>query len=232
MMDFFEYFWQVFPKLMKYLQVTLEMAIASFLLGGFLGLFLLWLEIRKGKCLALTRSLSIGYGIILRSVPSIILLFLIFYGPQSLFPRLGWGKLPKLVFAIMTFSLIYAAYFAQIFRGAYNSVNKCQLEAALSMGFTHAQGFIKIVGPQAFIVALPNMGSLMVLLVSETSLAYLIGVLDLMGEVNTLNSRSFNTKTIELYLIVSMIYWGANAVIERIFGYLEQRLRLRFKNAL
>ncbi|MDR2366977.1 MAG: amino acid ABC transporter permease [Deltaproteobacteria bacterium] len=231
MVEFIEYVIQVVPKFMKYLPLTLEMALAAFLCGALIGLFLLWLEIGPGRRGGPARLFAVGYGIALRSVPSIILLFLIFYGPQSLFPKLGWGRLPKPVFAVITFSLIYSAYFAQVFRGAYGSIDKGQLEAALSMGLTHAQGILRIVGPQAFIVALPNLGSMMVLIVSETSLAYLIGVRDLMGEVTTLNARSYNVKTVELYFVVTMIYWGANAVIERFFGFAERKLRQGRGNA-
>jgi L-cystine transport system permease protein len=225
MLEFFEYAAQVIPKFLKYLPVTLEMAVASFFLGSVIGLVLLWLEIGPGKRRAWARGLAVSYGIALRSVPSIILLFLVFYGPQALFPQLGWGKLSKPIFAVITFSLIYAAYFAQIFRGAYSSIDKGQLEAALGMGLTHAQGIMRIVGPQAFIVALPNMCSMMVLIVGETSLAYLIGVRDLMGETIVLNSQVFNTKTLELYFIVTMIYWGVNSLVERLFYRLERYLR-------
>jgi ABC-type amino acid transport system permease subunit len=137
-----------------------------------------------------------------------------------------------MIFAVLAFSLIYAAYFAQIFRGAYKAIEKGQLEAALSMGFTHVQGLFKIVCPQALLVALPNMSSMMVLLVSETALANLIGVRDLMGQVTILNSRSYDTKTVELYFIVTMIYWGANAIIERIFGHVERKLRSKQSKVL
>jgi L-cystine transport system permease protein len=173
------------------------------------------------------RSITVGYGIVMRSIPPIILLFLIFYGPQSAFPLLGWGQLPKPIFAVIAFTLMNSAYMAQVFRGAYLAVEKGQLEAALSIGLTPTQAHIKIIIPQALLIALPNMSSMMVMLVSETSLAYLIGVRDLMGEVITLNNLAHKAKTAELYFIVTMIYWGVNAVIERVFGRIERSLRQR-----
>ena len=121
------------------------------------GLVLTWAQVSEEKVGA---GLAKGYVFTLRCTPPIVLLFLVFYGlPQFLNWWLGididyWSKF---VFVLVAMFLLFAAMISEVFKAAYLAIPKGQMEAGLSIGLTPAQTIWRIVLPQAFRVALPNM---------------------------------------------------------------------------
>ena len=97
----------------------------------------------------------------------------------------------RLLFVIVTYALSDAASFAEIFRGAVRSVDKGQTEAAYAAGMTTFQSFRRIVVPQALIVAFPNMANTLIGSLKDTSLAFSIGVMDMVGRGQTSNLGDF-----------------------------------------
>ncbi|MBP5736688.1 MAG: ABC transporter permease subunit, partial [Acidaminococcaceae bacterium] len=171
-----QYFAEVFP----YLGVTLGVTVSVIILGSLLGGLIAWGKISGGR---LVRSLATGYTYILRCTPSIILLFLIFYGlPKLVLEALGYdiNGLSRAVFVIISFTLLYAASSSEVMRAAYLSVDHGQYEAAVSIGLSSFTALRRIVLPQAAVVALPNFGNSVLNLMKEGSLAYTIGLIDLL----------------------------------------------------
>ena len=127
-------------------------------------------------------------------------------------------------FVILTFSLLFAASMAEVFRTAYIAIDKGQTEAALSIGLTPLQAFIRIVFPQALVVALPNFTNALVNLMKEGALAYTIGLIDLMGKGDLIIYNNQGAYNLETYITLSLIYWAMTIIIEKTFMHLEIRL--------
>ena len=105
------------------------------------------------------------------------------------------------------------------------AIPKGQMEAGLSIGLTPAQTIWRIVLPQAFRVALPNMTTAILNLMRDAALAYTIGFIDIMGAGNNLISRNLgNFYSLETYTAVAVIYWGIALVISFSAQLLEKRL--------
>ena len=215
-----QYFAEVFP----YLSVTLGVTVSVIIFGSLLGGLIAWGKISGGRVI---RSLATGYTYILRCTPSIVLLFLVFYGlPKFFLEAFDYdiNGLSRAVFVIISFTLLYAASSSEVMRAAYLSVNHGQYEAAVSIGLSPVTALRRIVLPQAAVVALPNVGNSVLNLMKECSLAYTIGLVDLLGEGNLIISRQYGGSALEVYIAVGLIYLGLAFLITRSVLLLEQKL--------
>lgn len=215
---------QVLPQLLTYLDVTLLVGFISIALGSLLGGALAWANLSGN---ALLRWAALTYVYVMRCTPSIVLLFIVFYGLPKLMEaafRYDMNDLHRVVFAIITFTLLFGAYISEVFRAAYKAVPRGQYEAAVSAGLTPFQAFRHVMLPQAAIVALPNFGNATINLLKEGSLAYTIGLIDLIGKGNLIIAQNFGAYGIEVYLSAMLIYWVLILVLEQIFGWIEKRL--------
>ena len=118
---------------------------------------------------------------IVRGSPLMIQIMVIFYGPGLLF---GWPLLPRFTAALVAFSVNYACYFAEIYRGGIQSISAGQQEAGLVLGMTKSQIFFKVTLLQVIKRIVPPMGNEFITLVKDTSLVRVISVYELiwMGE--------------------------------------------------
>lgn len=162
---------------------------------------------------------------ILRCTPSIVLLFIVFYGiPKFVLVVFGvninfW---PKIIFVIIALSLLYSAELAEIIRSALVSVGREQYEAGLSVGLSPFKSLFRIVIPQAFVVAIPNFGNSLIALLKEGSLAYTIGLIDVMGSGNLIIARNYGAYALETYIALAIIYWSLTLIIEGVFKVLQK----------
>ena len=171
------------------------------------------------------RTLADGYINVIRCTPSIVLLFIVYYG----IPKLALGLFgldlnfsSKIVYVIISLSLLYSATLAEIIRSAYLALGRQQYEAALSIGLTPAQAIRRVMLPQGLVVALPNLGNSLISLFKEGSLAFTIGLIDMMGAGNLIISRNYGAYSLETYLALAIIYWALTLIIEQIFLRLEK----------
>jgi L-cystine transport system permease protein len=215
---------KVIPRLLMFLPVTLLTMLATVLLGSALGFVLARAHIRPAL---IPRKISGGYTMAMRCTPSIVLLFIVYYGLPELFEALfdvdinDWHKG---VFVILTLTLLFAATMSEVMRSAYQAIDKGQREAAVSIGLSEAQAFFRIVLPQAVVVALPNFGNALINLMKEGALAYTIGFIDMMGQGTLIVSRNYGSYGLETYLAMAIIYWGLTNFIEKNFEAIEKRL--------
>ena len=222
-----QYMAEVFP----YLSVTLGVTLSVIVFGSLLGGLIAWGKISGGR---FARNLATAYTYVLRCTPSIVLLFLVFYGlPKFVLEVFDYdiNDLSRAVFVIISFTLLYAASSSEVMRAAYLSVNHGQYEAAVSLGLSPFTALRRIVLPQAAVVALPNFGNSVLNLMKEGSLAYTIGLVDLLGEGNLIVSRQYGGSALEVYIAVGLIYLGLALLITKMFLKLEQKLRPQQKNA-
>lgn len=217
------YIWTAFLDLVPYLWVTLAMMLGTVFFGGILGLLLARAKIKRGR---ISKVLADIYIYVTRCIPSIVMLFVVYYGLPELLLTFGVdiNHIGKAVFVIITFSILFASAMCEVFRSAYLSVDPGQTEAALSVGLTGWQTFYRIILPQCTIVALPNFANLLVNLMKEGALAYTIGLIDIMGEGQLLIGRNQGSYVLEIYLALTLIYWLLTLVIEKTFKELEKRL--------
>ena len=210
------------PQLLPFLSVTLAIMLATVFFGGILGFILAFCKL-KGRVSA---KIAQAYVYIIRCIPSIVMLFMVYYGlPKFLLVfNIDINNYDRAFFVILTFSLLFAASMAEVFRTAYIAIDKGQTEAALSIGLTPLQAFIRIVFPQALVVALPNFTNALINLMKEGALAYTIGLIDLMGKGDLIIYNNQGAYNLETYIALSLIYWAMTIIIEKTFMHLEMRL--------
>ncbi|MNR27987.1 L-cystine transport system permease protein TcyL [compost metagenome] len=90
------------------------------------------------------------------------------------------------------------------------------------MGLSPLQAYLRIIVPQAFVVALPNFGNSLIALIKEGALAYTIGLIDVIGKASLIIAGNYNAHALETYLALSIIYWVLSIVIEQVFLRLEK----------
>ena len=215
---------QVLPDLLAYLDVTLLVALVSIALGSLLGGLLAWANLGGS---ALLRWSALAYVYVMRCTPSIVLLFIVFYGLPKITEaavRYDMNDLHRAVFAIITFTLLFGAYISEVFRAAYSAVPRGQYEAAVSAGLTPFQTFRHVILGQAALVALPNFGNATINLLKEGSLAYTIGLIDMIGKGNLIIAQNFGAYGIEVYLAALLIYWVLVLLLEQVFAAVEKQL--------
>ena len=215
---------QVLPDLLTYLDVTLLVALVSIALGSLLGGLLAWANLSGTAPL---RWAALSYVYVMRCTPSIVLLFIVFYGLPKLMEaafRYDMNELHRAVFVIITFTLLFSAYISEVFRAAYTAVPRGQYEAAVSAGLTPFQAFRHVILGQAALVALPNFGNATINLLKEGSLAYTIGLIDMIGKGNLIIAQNFGAYGIAVYLAALLSYWVLVLLLEQVFALVEKRL--------
>ncbi|WP_234916686.1 amino acid ABC transporter permease, partial [Streptococcus equinus] len=165
-----------------------------------------------------------------RCTPPIVLIFLVFYGlPRFLEWWLGidvngWSRS---IFVILAMTLLFAASISEVFKSSYLALPKGQLEAGLSIGLSELQTFARILLPQAFRIALPNITSAVINLLKDIALAYTIGLVDLMGEGNLIISRNMGNYSLETYTAVAVIYWILALILSVVTHIVENQLETK-----
>ena len=214
------YMMQVFPLLSKYIYLTVSMAVISMIIGLFIALLLTAIGTYKIKILSPLSKLYISF---FRGTPLLVQLFLLYYGLPQILPV--FQNVNAYSAAIIGLSMNSSAYMVETLRGAISSIDKGQIEAALSIGMTHWQGMKKIVLPQAARVAIPSLGNTFVDLLKSSSLAFTLGVAEILAQAQM--SAAATYKFFENYLAVALIYWG----IIIFFNYLQKALEKKMNNA-
>lgn len=207
------YLIQAFPELLSFLNVTLLMTFLACVLGTLLGFLIMLAKLSEYRILQLLGGF---YTTIMRCTPSIVLLFLVYYGLPACAEVIGINlhNIHTGIFVIVTFTIQFAAIMSEVMRSAYQSVDLNQYEAGVSVGLTQFQTYRRIIIPQAIVVALPNFTNALLELLKEGSLAYTIGFIDMMGKANLIVESNFNAHALEIYLALGLIYWLLSIIIE------------------
>lgn len=222
------------PAIIKAIPITLLMAFASAIIGWILGLGIAL--IRKAN-IAIIAQVCAVFVSFMRGVPMVILLYIAYYALPILIYNYGLSigveidvnAVPPVIYAITALLLDQAAYSSEIFRSALSAVDEGQMEAAYSVGMTKTQALVRIIFPQAFAIAIPNLGGLFLGLVKGTSLAYYVGVYEITATANLLAMPALNF--IESYIMTTIVYEVISFIINKLFRYSENRLK-RFRTGM
>ncbi|WP_223510695.1 MULTISPECIES: ABC transporter permease [Pseudomonas] len=170
------------PLLLEGAWMTVKLSLSSLVLSVLLGLIGASAKLSSLKLLRLPAQL---YTTLIRGVPDLVLMLLIFYSLQTwltvITVALGWEyiEINPFVAGIITLGFIYGAYFTETFRGAMLAVPRGQVEAATAYGLSRAQRFRFVVFPQMMRFALPGLGNNWMVILKATALVSIIGLADL-----------------------------------------------------
>lgn len=207
----------ILPVLLKGAVITIELTVLAILFGTMIGLVVALMKISRFKLLAIIGNF---YTWVIRGVPLLVQLFILYYG---LAQYLGIQLSPEAA-AILGLSICGGAYIAEIIRAGIQSIDKGQMEAALSLGMSYAQAMRRVILPQAYRRLLPPMGNEFIALMKDTSLVSVITMVELMRSGILLNTTYF--RSMEIYLTVGVIYLIMTTFFIYVITCLEKRLAI------
>jgi polar amino acid transport system permease protein len=196
--------------------VTVEVTACALLLGCVIGLM-----VGIGR-LTPQRRLVYGacslYLLFFRGTPLLVQLFIWFFG----LPQFGL-MLPAFACGVVGLGMYSGAYVSEIVRGAIQSIDRGQNEAARSLGMSSGQAMRQIIIPQAIVRMIPPLGNEFIALIKNSALVSLLTIHDLMHEGQKIISVSY--RSLEVYLVIALIYLVLTSAISSLLRVLEKRLR-------
>ena len=207
-----------FIKLMKILldgtKVSLRIFAITLIFAIPLGILVSALSISKNKIISKIIKL---YILLMRGTPLLLQIICIYFAPYYLF-KFSYNRF---IAVIIAFTLNYAAYFGEIFRGGIESIPKGQWEVAFTLGFTKIKTFFIVILPQAIKRILPSISNEVITLVRDTSLAQVIGVTELFAFAQKQANYKFSIIPL---LVAGLIYLLISVILTYIFNYTERKL--------
>ncbi|MGO1545190.1 MAG: amino acid ABC transporter permease [Gulosibacter sp.] len=201
------------------LPLTLAVTAAAFAVGLIGGIPLMLGLRSRIKLVSLPCRLLVD---VIRGIPPIVWLFLIYFGVQ-----IGAIRFDSFAAAVIGLGLIACAYLAEIYRGAFITLPNGQKEAADALGLHGATTFTRILTPQAFRTALPSMATYLLSLIKDSSIASTIGVVDMVFMANQFVRQSATMVGITPFVIAAVIY----LLISLPIAIASRRLDARLKEA-
>ena len=194
--DVMAYISEILPIMMKGAIISLKLFALTLILSLPLGLPVCLGEQSK---IAPIRWLCKTFVFVFRGTPLMLQLFFFYF----FFPIQLGIRMEAFPTAVLTFAINYAAYFAEIYRGGFNSIDKGQYEAAYSLGFTHKQTLSKVVIPQMFRIVIPPISNEVITLIKDTALASTITLAEMMKVSQGMVNRD---GTLMPYVLAAGIY--------------------------
>lgn len=212
------------PLLLSGTWMTLQLALLSLLLSVIIGLIGASSKLSSFKAL---RYIATAYTTLIRSVPDLVIMLLLFYSLQSGLNQITESlqmdqiDINPFVAGVITLAFIYGAYFTETFRGAFQSVPTGQIEAAMAYGMTPWQVFRRVLFPQMMRFALPGIGNNWQVLIKATALVSIIGLTDIVKI-----TQDAGRSTMQLFffsIVAAAIYLAITTVSNLILMWLERR---------
>lgn len=196
------------------IDITIKIFILTLIFSIPLGILLAIIRNSKYKIIS---SIIKLYILIIRGTPMMLQIIFVYFAPYYLFNM----TYDRFIAIIVAFVLNYTAYFSEIFRSGINSIQKGQMEAAYTLGFSKVQTFFIITLPQVIKIILPAMSNEVISLLKSTSLAQLIGVTEMFALAQ--KQASYNFSVIPL-CISGLYYLILVFIVSVIFNTLEKKL--------
>ena len=180
-----------------------------------------------------TRVCAEAYTTLIRGLPELVLMLLIFYGGQILLNAVaeaqGWGYIdvPPFTAGVLTIGFIFGAYLTETFRGAILAIPRGQIEAAQAYGLSKAQVLRRVVLPQMVRHAIPGFSNNWLVMVKATALVSIIGLDDMVHRANL--AASATREPFTFFVVIALIYLGITTVSIFLLSRLERRYSLGVK---
>lgn len=208
--------WRDFDLLLQGLGLSLLLAVASILAGAVLGLLAAFML--QSKQPILRRSAGL-YVTAIRNTPFLVLILFAYFALPQIGVRLG-----KIESFVLTLTIYAGAYLAEIFRAGLIAIPRGMREAGLAIGLTEFQTRTSIIIPIMMRNVLPSLGSTLISLFKDTSLAAAIAVPELTFYARKINNETF--RVVETWIVVSLLYVATCSVLAALLRMLEARLRI------
>lgn len=226
----FDWLSKYWPLLLDGAMQTVSLLVISVVIGFMLAIVLAFAQVTGGP---ISRNLSRAYCTFVRGTPLLIQLWLLYYGVGSLLPGIPglrqsflWPILREgFFFAAFSFTLNYAAYQAEVLRGALLAVPKGELEAGRAIGMSPWTLTRRIWLPRAIRIALPTLAGEIVMQLKSTPLAFTVTVMDLYGVAYKI--RQDTLLVYEPLIVVTVFYVALTALIARVFQRIEAQVPIR-----
>jgi arginine/ornithine transport system permease protein len=213
------------PSIFEGTILTLEVSLASLFIAMLLGICGALAKLSRVRSLRLIAQI---YTTIIRGIPDLVLMLLVFYGGQmfinQLGPMLGYEgyiDINPFIAGVSTIGFIFGAYMTETFRGAILAVNKGQLEAGTAYGMSAFMVFRRITLPQMVRHALPGFGNNWLVLIKTTALVSIIGLNDMVRKAGL--AAGATRKPFTFYLVVAINYLVITSISIYILKQLERR---------
>ena len=209
--------WSGWHQLLQGALVTVEVTSVSLLLGCVLGLLIGMGRLHPER--RLIYSLCTAYLAVIRGTPLLVQLFILFFG----LPQFGI-MLPAFLCGVLGLGIYSGAYVSEIVRGAIQSIDRGQMEAARSIGLSSRQAMLHVILPQAVVRMIPPLGNEFIALIKNSALVSLLTIHDLMHEGQKIISVSY--RSLEVYLAIALMYFVLTGLTTLALRHVEQRLRV------
>ena len=213
------------PTILQGAWLTLSLALTSMTLAIALGLLGAAFRLSSLKWLAL---LGEGYATVIRGIPDLVLILLIFYGGQDLVNRLApllghhqYIDINPFIAGVCTMGFIFGAYLSETFRGAFMAIPKGQAEAGAAYGMSSPQVFLRILLPQMIRFAIPGFTNNWLVLTKATALISVVGLQDMMFKAK--NAADATREPFTFFLTVAALYLLLTTVSLLALRLLEKR---------
>ena len=223
-----EFMKKTFIDVLAGIPVTLQIAFVSLLIATPISFFM---SLRRMKNKGIGNKIIKAYVSLIRGTPIVLqILFLYsllpttlnYFIKQVLHLDINIFKVNPILYAYIVFSINTTAVLSEVFRSALSTVNNGQMEAALSTGLSKAQAYIRIILPQALVVALPNICNATVNILKSTSLAFMMTVQDITAIAKVNAAYGYNY--IEAYLVIFIVYILLCTIVQMLFGATEKAM--------
>lgn len=212
------------PALAAGTLMTVKLALCALALGLVLGLLGALAKTSPYKPL---QWLGGFYSTLVRGVPELLWVLLIYFGTVSLMNRLGEAlnipglELNAFAAGVIALGLCFGAYATEVFRGAILAIPKGHREAGLALGLSKGRIFSKLILPQMWRIALPGLGNLFMILMKDTALVSVIGLEEIMRQAQ--NAVTFAKHPFTFYMVAAVMYLGLTVLAMGTMHVLEKR---------
>ncbi|WP_457352829.1 ABC transporter permease [Roseateles sp. P5_D6] len=219
------------PSLLEGSAVTLAVALSSLAIASLLGLIGALAKLSRSR---VARGVAATYTTLIRGVPDLVLMLLVFYGGQlavnTIAPKLGHDDfidIDPFIAGVLTIGFIFGAYLTEAFRGAFLAVPPGQREAGLAYGMSPRLVLWRITLPQMLRHALPGISNNWLVLIKSTAIVSIIGLSDLMTRGK--QAAGTTREPFTFFLAVALIYLVFTSVSELVFAWAQRRLAIGTK---
>jgi octopine/nopaline transport system permease protein len=202
------------PAMLTAAAMTIAVAVTGFIFGAMVGVFGAWAKLAGSGPV---RAAADVYTTVLRGIPDLLVIYLFYFGSSAvltplgrLFGATGFISLPGFLAGALAIGVVSGAYHTEVFRGAYQSVAKGEIEAALATGMSRPLMFRRIVAPLVLRYALPGLGNVWQLVLKESALISVTGLVEILrqaqiGAGSTRQPFTFFFAAAILYLVISSV---------------------------
>jgi len=206
--------------------MTLAVAACGFVVGAVMGIFAAWAKIGGGR---IACRIADVYTTVLRGIPDLLIIYLLYFGGSSVLTPIGhllgasgFITLPGFLAGSLAMGVVSGAYHTEVFRGAYRAVSRGELEAAEAVGMSGLLKFRRILAPLTLRHALPGLGNIWQLVLKESALVSVTGVVELLRQAQI--GAGSTRQPFDFFIAAALLYLAITSFSSVALTRVERRL--------